>query len=699
MPEQKDKHTASKDELKKDKQAKEEKKKAKQTAKAAKDVEKGSLSIHTENIFPIIKKWLYSQHDIFLRELISNAVDAINKRKYADPDFKEEDMKISVKLDSKKKTIEVSDTGIGMTADEIRKYINQIAFSGAEEFVNKFKDVQSNIIGHFGLGFYSSFMVAEKVTIDSLSCSPGSEAAGWECDGSTEYVMRAGKRKEIGTTITVHLNEDSHSFAEDGKIRGILEKYCNFMPWPIMFKDEQVNQKEALWNRKPKDVTEEEYKEFYRKVFHDWQDPVFWIHLNADFPVNLRGILYFPKLREDPDFFKGEVKLYCNNVFVADNLEDLIPDFLLLLKGGIDIPDIPLNVSRSFLQNDAQVRQISKYIVKKVADRFGETFAEDRKKYEEYWKDIDTFIKFGLIRDEDFFEAMKDRVIFKSASGDYVTLEEYKARNKSEGDKTRIWYASGEDTQVSYLSLMKEQGIEVIYQTSPLDTHLYQQLESKLDKIEFIRVDSEINDLLVDQDKKELVDRDGRAGSDKLKEIFYRALGQKVEASFSKDSYAEFLKKHPNATTALNPYLKQEDDRTLIRPYEIPFDVREELGEETLKALFEHAYTPIKVEVKSLKSPEIPSMIVFNEFMRRWHDMSQIQRHSDSGMLKDHTLVVNRANPVINKILELDASGKKEEVNTLCTYLHDLSLLEQRAFSGDELKSFISRANQILNYL
>lgn len=699
MPEQKDKHTASKDELKKDKQAKEEKKKAKQTAKAAKDVEKGSLSIHTENIFPIIKKWLYSQHDIFLRELISNAVDAINKRKYADPDFKEEDMKISVKLDSKKKTIEVSDTGIGMTADEIRKYINQIAFSGAEEFVNKFKDVQSNIIGHFGLGFYSSFMVAEKVTIDSLSCSPGSEAAGWECDGSTEYVMRAGKRKEIGTTITVHLNEDSHSFAEDGKIRGILEKYCNFMPWPIMFKDEQVNQKEALWNRKPKDVTEEEYKEFYRKVFHDWQDPVFWIHLNADFPVNLRGILYFPKLREDPDFFKGEVKLYCNNVFVADNLEDLIPDFLLLLKGGIDIPDIPLNVSRSFLQNDAQVRQISKYIVKKVADRFGETFAEDRKKYEEYWKDIDTFIKFGLIRDEDFFEAMKDRVIFKSASGDYVTLEEYKARNKSEGDKTRIWYASGEDTQVSYLSLMKEQGIEVIYQTSPLDTHLYQQLESKLDKIEFIRVDSEINDLLVDQDKKELVDRDGRAGSDKLKEIFYRALGQKVEASFSKDSYAEFLKKHSNATTALNPYLKQEEDRTLIRPYEIPFDVREELGEETLKALFEHAYTPIKVEVKSLKSPEIPSMIVFNEFMRRWHDMSQIQRHSDSGMLKDHTLVVNRANPVINKILELDALGKKEEVNTLCTYLHDLSLLEQRAFSGDELKSFISRANQILNYL
>ncbi len=676
-----------------------ENKEAKPTAKTARKAEKGSLSIHTENIFPIIKKWLYSQHDIFLRELISNAVDAINKRKYADPDFSEKDMKISVKLDPKKNTIEVSDTGIGMTAAEIRKYINQIAFSGAEDFVNKFKDVQSNIIGHFGLGFYSSFMVADKVTIDSLSWMPDSQPAFWECDGSTEFEMKAGKRKEPGTTVTIHLNEDSKNYATEGKIREILEKYCNFMPWPILFKDEQINQKEALWNRKPKDVTPDEYKEFYHQVFHDHRDPVFWVHLNADFPVNLRGILYFPKLRKEPELFKGEVKLYCNNVFVADNLEDLIPEFLLLLKGGIDIPDIPLNVSRSFLQNDAQVRQISKYIVKKVADRFGETFAEDRAKYEEYWEDIDTFIKYGLIRDEDFFAAMQDHLIFKSASGDYVTLEEYKARNKGEGDKTRVWYASGEDTQISYLSLMKEQGIEVIFQTSPLDTHLYQQLESKLDKVEFIRVDSEVNDLLVDSDRKELVDRDGRAGSDKLQEIFYRALDQNVEASFSKESYAEFLKQHPQAATVLNPWLVQDGDRTTIRPYDIPFAVREELGEAAVKDLFNHVYTPLKVDVKSLKSPAIPSMIVFNEFMRRWHDMDLVNRQADSGLLKDHTLVVNRENPVIQKILELDASGHKDEVKTLCSYLHDLSLLEQRAFSGDELKDFIARANQILNYL
>ncbi len=664
-----------------------------------KKTEKGSLSIHTENIFPIIKKWLYSQHDIFVRELISNAVDAINKRKYADPEYKDEDKKIQVKLDSKKKTLEISDTGIGMTDEEIRKYINQIAFSGAEEFINKYKDVQSNMIGHFGLGFYSSFMVADKVTIDSLSFLPESKAAFWECDGSTDYIMKAGKRTTIGTTITIHLSEESKDYADDKKIQDILERYCNFMTYPIMFKDKQVNQKEALWNRKPKDVTEEEYKEFYKNIFHDYKDPVFWIHLNADFPVNLRGILYFPKLRNEPDFFKGEVKLFCNNVFVADNLEDLIPEFLLLLKGGIDIPDVPLNVSRSFLQNDKQVQQISKYIVKKVADHFSDTFKNDRKKYEEYWDDINNFIKFGLLKDDEFFDAMKDKVIFKSAAGDYLTIDEYKARNAVTEGKTKIWYASSEDTQVSYLNLMKEQGIEVIFRTSPLDIHLFQQLEMKLENVEFIRIDSEVNDLLVNQDKKELVDLENRADSDKLKEVFYKALNQTIEASFSKESYAEFLKKHPAAATILTPYLIQKDEQTIIRPYDVPFSIREELGAEAVKELFDHTYTELKVEVKSLKSPEIPSMIVFSEMMRRWHDMDMLHSNGSSDMLKHHTLVINQENPVIKKILELDASGKKEEVNTLCSYIHDLSLLEQKSFNGEELKGFIAKANKILNYI
>ncbi len=663
---------------------------------AEKKKEKGSLSIHTENIFPIIKKWLYSQHDIFLRELISNSVDAMSKRKYADDNFKLEDMKVEIKLDKGKKTLQVIDYGIGMTAEEIKKYINQIAFSGAEEFVNKFKDVQSNIIGHFGLGFYSSFMVAEKVTIDSLSYVEGSEPAFWECDGSTEYSLGKGKRKEIGTTITIHLNEENIEYAEEKKIQDILERYCNFMPYPIMFGDKQVNQKEALWNRAPKDVSREEYIEFYKQVFHDYMDPVFWIHLNVDFPFNLKGILYFPKLRNEPDFFKGEVKLFCNNVFVADNLEELIPEFLLLLKGGIDIPDIPLNVSRSFLQNDTQVRKISQYIVKKVADHFLATFKEDRKKFEEYWEDINTFIKFGLLKEDDFFEAMKDVVIFKTASGDYVTIEEYKARNNAGDEKTKIWYAGSEDTLVSYLNLMKEQGIEVIFQNSPLDMHLYQRLEAKVDKIEFLRIDSEMNDLMINKDESDA----NADAEEKLKSIFYKAMDQNVEASFSKDAYAEFVKKHPVAVTALAPYIVQQGEQTLVKPYDLPIEVRKELGEDAMKAIHEHAFTELKVEVKSLKSKEIPAMIVFSEFMRRWHDMDMMSRQNNSAdMLKYHSLVVNKENPVIKKIVALDEQGRTEEVKTLCSYIHDLSLLEQKPFSGKELKEFVAKANQVLSYI
>jgi molecular chaperone HtpG len=661
---------------------------------ADKKTEKGALSIHTENIFPIIKKWLYSQHDIFLRELVSNAVDAINKRKYADETFDADKMKITIKLDEKKKTLQIIDTGIGMTADEIRKYINQIAFSGAEEFVNKFKDVQANIIGHFGLGFYSAFMVAEKVTIDSLSWEEGATAAYWECDGSTEYLMKAGKQKEVGTTITIHFNEESEEYAKEAKIKEILKRYCNFMEWPIMFKDEQVNIQEALWNRKPTDVTSEEYIKFYQEIFNDYKEPVFWIHLNVDFPFNLRGILYFPQFRNDPDYFKGEVKLYCNNVFVADNLEDLVPDFLLLLKGGIDIPDIPLNVSRSFLQNDKQVQKISKYIVKKVADHFIDTFKSDRKKYEEYWEDIQAFVKYGLLKEPDFFEALKDIIIFKTASGDYVTVDEYKTRNQVSEGKTRIWYAASEDTQVSYLNLMKEQGLEVIFQSSPLDTHLYQLLESKLENVEFMRVDSEINELV--EDKTEAGDVED---SQRLVEIFYRALDQKIEASFSEESLKEYFKKYPKASLLLTPHIIQEGKQSKILPYELSKETREELGEEAFNELMNHVYKELTVEVKSLKSPDIPSMIVFSEYMRRWHDMDAVTRQSAGNMLKFHTLVINRNNPVIKRILELDSQGKHEEVDNLCAYIHSLSLLEQKPFTGEELKDFIARANSVLNLI
>ncbi|MCB5234236.1 MAG: molecular chaperone HtpG [Candidatus Cloacimonetes bacterium] len=659
--------------------------------------ETGSFSIHTENIFPIIKKWLYSQHDIFLRELVSNAVDAISKRSYADESYKEEEQKIEIKLDKSKKTLEIHDTGIGMTADEIKKYINQIAFSGAEEFVNKFKDVQTNIIGHFGLGFYSSFMVAKKVTIDSLSYTEGAKPAYWECDGSTEFLMKEGKRKEVGTTITLHFSEDAEEYANSDKIREILLRYSNFLPIPIMFEDKQINQLEALWNRSPKDVTDEEYIKFYQDVFGDYREPVFWIHLNVDFPFNLKGILYFPKLRNEPEFFKGQVKLFCNNVFVADNLEDLIPEFLLLLKGGIDIPDIPLNVSRSFLQNDAQVQKISGYIIKKVADHLKDTFKEDRKKFEEYWEDIHTFIKFGMLKEEDFFEAMHEYAIFKSASGDYLTIEEYKTRNSADSEgKTRIWYAAGEDTQVSYLNLMKEQGLEVIYQNSPLDVHLYQRLEGKLENTEFIRVDSEVNDILVDKEQSTLDSEDIK----RLKKLFYRALDQKVEASFSEESWKEFLKKYPQATEALSPYQMQEGETTRFDLLDLPAEVDDKLGDEAMQELNSHAYTEVTVELKSLKSKDIPGMIVFSEFMRRWHDMDMMNSFGGGmDMLKNHSLVINTENPIIQKLVELDKSGENEKVGTISSYIHRLSLLEQKPFSGEELKDFIATANKVLSYL
>jgi molecular chaperone HtpG len=533
----------------------------------------GKLSIHTENIFPIIKKWLYSEHDIFLRELISNAVDAISKRKAIEPDLDEKDLKIEIKVNKKKNAIEVIDHGIGMTATEVKKYINQIAFSGAEDFVEKFKDKQANIIGHFGLGFYSTFMVAKKVTIDSLSYKKNSKPAYWECEGDIEFTLKEGKQSEVGTTVTVYLNKDNHEYMEDFKIKELIETYSNFTPFPIEFNKEIVNQKEALWLRKPKDVTEEEYKEFYNKLFHDYNDPLFWIHLNVDFPFNLKGILYFPKIKNQIDINTGKVKLFCNNVFVADDLKGIIPEFLLLLRGGIDIPDIPLNVSRSFLQQDQQVAKISQFIIKKVADSLTEIFKSDRKKYEGFWEDINQFIKYGILTNEKFSDSMREIVIFKSSQEDFVTVKEYQERNKSKDKPQKIYYAQSEDTQVSYLKLMKEQGIEVIFSSSFLDNHLFQDLEMKNKDVTFIRIDSEINENLIDNDEKEVVDAESKTISDKIKEIFNSTLNEKIEASFSKDSYGKFIKKYPEAVSILAPFIRTQDDFTYVKSYEIiPYD-------------------------------------------------------------------------------------------------------------------------------
>jgi len=659
----------------------------------------GKLSIHTENIFPIIKKWLYSEHDIFLRELISNSVDAISKRKAIEPDLDEKDLKIEIKVNKKKNTIEVIDHGIGMTAAEVKKYINQIAFSGAEDFVEKFKDKQANIIGHFGLGFYSTFMVAKKVTIDSLSYKKNSKPTYWECEGDIEFSLKEGKRSVAGTTVTVYLNKDNHEYVEDLKIKELIETYSNFTPFPIEFNKEIVNQKEALWLRKPKDVTEDEYKEFYKKLFHDYNDPLFWIHLNVDFPFNLKGILYFPKIKNQIDINTGKVKLFCNNVFVADDLKGIIPEFLLLLRGGIDIPDIPLNVSRSFLQQDQQVAKISQFIIKKVADSLTEIFKSNRKKYEGFWEDINHFIKYGILTNEKFNESMKELVIFKSSQEDFVTVKEYQERNKSKDKPQKIYYAQSEDTQVSYLKLMKEQGIEVIFSSSILDNHLFQDIELKNKDISFIRIDSEINENLIDKDKKEVVDAANKSISDKIQKIFNSTLNENIEASFSKDSYGEFIKKHPEAVSILAPFIRTQDDFTYIKPYEITPSAKEKLGEEAYAEIMKNTYFEIKAETKYLKSKNIPAMIVFNEFTRRFQEMNYLQQSTDFDMLKDHTLIVNPANDTIKSILKLAEKEKKDQVELLVKYIHELALLEQKKFSGKELTAFIEKANKILNMI
>jgi len=602
----------------------------------ASEMKKGSLSIHTENIFPIIKKWLYSEHDIFIRELVSNAIDAMNKRKILDPAVKEEELRIEIEIDKKKKTIKVIDAGIGMTKEEIEKYINQIAFSGAEDFVEKFKEQQNNIIGHFGLGFYSSFMVSEKVSIDSLSMTEKSEPAYWECDGSTEYSIDKGKRKKVGTTITLYLNSESEEYLEEFKMKELLEKYCNFMPFPILLGKDIVNQKQALWNRKPNDVTEEEYKEFYKNVFHDWNDPLFQIHLNLDYPFNLRGILYFPKIKNDVELSRGTIKLYCNNVFVADNLKEFIPEFLMMLRGGIDVPDIPLNVSRSFLQNDKEVQKIKKYIIRKVADHFKNTFTEDRSKYEAYWEDINQFVKYGVLTEEDFSEAIHEILIFKSSKGDFITVDEYLERNPQEDKSKKIYYAISENTQVSLLNLIKEQGIEVVFCDSILDTHLLQHIESKKSDVRFVRIDSEINETLVDKEKTETLDQDNKSESDKIKEEFAKALNDEA----------------------------------------------------------------VTIEPKHLKSEAIPGMIIYDEFMRRFQEMNALnQGMGNADMLKNHTLVINVENPTVKKVAELSQAGKAEEASTIAGYIHDLAKLEQKRFTGEELQAFIRKANKILQMI
>ena len=659
--------------------------------------EHGNLSINSQNIFPIIKKWMYSDHDIFYRELVSNACDAITKLKklsmigeYEAPDDIE--YKVEIKLSAKDKTIKIIDNGIGMTKEEVDEYINQIAFSGAEAFLEKYKDKANDdqIIGHFGLGFYSAFMVADQVTIDTLSFKDGAESVHWSCDGGTEYDISEGTKTTPGTEITLYLNEDSYEFANEYKAKEVLDKYCSFMPVPIFvtnedageqteeIPEEEVTEKDTvldtfikdavteevekedgtketvekvpakkmakivkrpvaindihpLWTKHPNECSDEDYKEFYRKVFHDYKEPLFWIHLNMDYPFNLKGILYFPKINTEYESIEGTIKLYNNQVFVADNIKEVIPEFLLLLKGVIDCPDLPLNVSRSALQNDGFVKKISDYITKKVADKLSGMCKTDKENYEKYWDDINPFIKFGCLKDEKFAEKMNDYIIFKNLEGKYLTLNECLEENKEKHENT-VFYVTDEVEQSQYINMFKNEGIDAVILTHNIDQPFITNMESKNENLKFKRIDADLSDSFKEETSK-----------DELKDMT-----EKLSKTF-----------------------------------------KDALGKENLT-----------VNVEKLKDASISSMITLSEESRRMQDMMKMYGMAgmDPNMFgaEGQTLVLNANNDLVKYVAE-HTDGENTKI--ICEQLYDLAMLSHAPLSPEQMTGFIARSNKIMELL
>jgi len=612
--------------------------------------ENGSISIHTENIFPIIKKWLYSDKDIFVRELISNGVDAVNKLKrlsaLGEADVAEDTKYwVRVTFDKDRKILHFRDNGIGMTAEEVKKYINQIAFSGAEEFLAKYQDKSdegNQIIGHFGLGFYSAFMVADRVQIDTLSYQKDAEAVRWVCAGGTEYELSPSDLTERGTTVTLYLSEESGEFLDEFKLREIIDKYCSFLPVEIFLQDEKqpdqakeekpLNDIHPLWMRDPKECTSQDYKDFYYKVFMDYREPLFWIHLNVDYPFHLKGILYFPKISTEFDRLEGKIKLFNNQVFVADNIKEVIPEFLLLLKGVIDCTDLPLNVSRSFLQNDSNVIKISRHITKKVGDKLSELFQGEREKYNGYWEDLNPFVKYGCIREDKFYDRVKDILIYRTTKGDYVTLQEYLDRNKSQHEN-KVFYVSDEKQQAQYINLFKEQGLEAVILSGTIDLHFIQFIESKETGVHFNRIDSDLSESMKRTDQED-----------------DREMGSKLDAIFK---------------SALN---------------------KEQL----------------KLQVEHLKALEMPAMVLLSEQSRRMQDMSALFGRGDmKNMFPDEeTLVLNADNDLIKSIARLgEQPDKKEEAEMICRHVYDLAMLSHKQLEPAAMTEFITRSNKILSLL
>ena len=667
---------------------------------------KGNLSIDSENIFPIIKKWVYSDHDIFIRELVSNGCDAITKYKKLDmmgecelpDDYKG---KIQVIVNPEEKTLKFIDNGIGMTAEEVEEYITQIAFSGATQFLEKYKDktTEDEMIGHFGLGFYSAFMVADEVQIDTLSYKEGAAAVHWVSEGGTEYEMQEGNRTEVGTEITLYLNEDSLAFANEYRAREVLEKYCSFMPVEIFLSkanaepeyetideadvldtDEVVEHiteepKEGeegepkqkvkivkrpvslsdihpLWAKNPSDCTKDDYIEFYRKVFMDYKEPLFWIHLNIDYPFNLKGILYFPKINTEYDSIEGKIKLYNNQVFIADNIKEVIPEFLMVLKGVIDCPDLPLNVSRSALQNDGFVTKVADYISKKVADKLNGMFKTDRENYEKYWDDISPFIKFGCLKDEKFGEKVKDSMLFKNLDHKYLTLEdcikanggetaeETKAEETTDSEetketpKTNIFYVTNEQQQSQYINMFKEQGQDAVILAHNIDSAFITYLEQKHDNVKFQRIDADVHESLkaeVAEEEKETFQKN----ADSLTEIFRKVLNNEK----------------------------------------------------------------LDVKVEKLKDENIASMAVLSEESRRMEEMMKMYGMGgmDTGMFGGQaSLILNADHPLVQYVVE---NKEGENVELICKQLYDLALLAHKPLSPQEMTAFVQRSNQIMMLL
>ncbi|HIR08299.1 MAG TPA: molecular chaperone HtpG [Candidatus Pullichristensenella stercoripullorum] len=614
--------------------------------------ERGTISINAENIMPVIKKWLYSDKDIFVRELVSNGCDAVSKMKRLismgeaslAPEEGEAPWRIDVVADAEKGTLTFTDNGIGMTAEEVKKYIAQVAFSGAEEFLKKYKpeDGESGIIGHFGLGFYSAFMVSKKVVIDTKSYQEGAQAVRWTSEDGMQYDLEDSDRAARGTSITLYLNDEDKEFANLWTLRQTLEKHCQFMPVPIYVSEvkapkegeeekeapqpEQINDIHPLWLKRPADVKDEEYHEFYHKVFHDYDEPLFWIHLNAEYPFNLKGILYFPKLKNEFTANEGVIKLYNNQVFVADNIKEVIPEFLMLLKGVIDCPDLPLNVSRSFLQNDGYVKKMAAYITRKVADRLLSEFNNRREDYQKYWDDIHPFVKYGCIRDEKFYERVKPALLYKTSAGEYLTLEEYKNKD-CPGEETTVYYASDEKRQAQMIRLYTEQGKDVVLLDTLIDNNFISFLEytEREQKLKFLRVDAAADGLTDEGDA--MAEEDLK----RLGEMFKKATGDEQ----------------------------------------------------------------LTVEAKPFKSDDLIAMITVDEQSRRLTEMSR-QWGRDMNLPEKRTLVLNRKHPVV-KYLEKQEDGEKTQ--QLCAQVFDLAEMARQPLVADRMVEFLKRSNALLTML